>query len=53
LTEEKKRNYGLVLLKLRKEYQRKTGNIPAALSYQSIANKVGVWFVWLSLETMK
>lgn len=51
LSEEKKRKYGLALLKLRTKLQAETGQIPSALSYQAIANKVGVcaycnlWFI--------
>lgn len=42
LTEEKKRKYGLALLKLRKKFKEETGDIPPFLSYQSIAVRVGV-----------
>jgi uncharacterized protein (DUF302 family) len=42
LTNEKKIKYALALLKLRNEYVDKGKEIPKELSYQAIANKVGV-----------
>lgn len=42
LSPEKQREYGLILLKLRARFLNKTGRAPRELSYQAIANKVGV-----------
>jgi len=44
LSPEKKRKFGLLLLRLRAKVKRETGKIPPYLSYQAIANKVGVCF---------
>jgi len=43
LTHEKKIKYALTMLKLRNDYELAGETIPRSLSYQSIANKVGVF----------
>ena len=43
LSQKKVREYAKKLLKERNEIKERGELIPASLSYQSIANKVGVW----------
>lgn len=53
MSPEKQLEFGLYLLGLRALFIRETGKIPRALTYQSIANKVGVCHFNFNFNSLK